>query len=146
MWIGRSALFQYSAVPCNPYYAQETLILDCMKHAWIAFVGSHETLVCSQNRNWNIRIFIHSFVIYRINQECYQAFTLAVHNFFDQAIAPACVAFIEILGMDSAPLRLHLEVASTISLYLTSALSDKSNKMIQKLQHFIGMYAVSDTN
>jgi hypothetical protein len=48
------------------------------------------------------------------------------------------VAFIEILGVDAIPLRLHLEVATSIMLYFTQSSRNLDNRATRKIQQYIG--------
>ena len=50
----------------------------------------------------------------RIQQAALKAYRVAVQNFTESQISSACVVFTEMLGVDSTPLRVDLQVANRI--------------------------------
>ena len=66
---------------------------------------------------------------------------LALKNFHQSTIAAACVAFLELLGLDSSGLRVDLQVATLILSHLASQLQGPIEQRRQaeaKLQRQLG--------
>ena len=59
---------------------------------------------------------MHIYLLHfcRISQAYYKAYTTALRHFTNHSIAAACVAFVEMLGRDSLPLRIDLQAAITV--------------------------------
>ncbi|XP_072050240.1 spatacsin-like [Amphiura filiformis] len=84
--------------------------------AFVAFLASQLREDCTVSRR-------------RISRAYYKAYTTALRHFTNHSIAVACVAFIEMLGRDSLPLRVDLQAANTVMKYDAEDMPSIRDKM-----------------
>ena len=92
------------------------------------------------------RIYVYYYFVYhcRIQQAALKAYRVAVQNLTNPSVCAACVAFTEMLGLDSTPLRVDIQAADRLLAHagLEDLLGDdakEGNTMEDAMGNFVAM-------